>query len=154
MCQALCWVLGMWVSKTSPSLCDNRASFLEETYWVRNYRVQFSHSVVSNSVTPMDCSTPDHTHKCLSDYSGVRCYQRKFAQIMIDSYWYGVLKKITGWLVHLVVVFTPGPYTHPGDNISMSFRGYGIFAKGKVQIMGLDEMGFEVSIRKEPGNKG
>ena len=57
-------------------------------------------------------------------------------------------------MVHLVVVFTPGPYTHPGDNISMSFRGYGIFSKGKVQIMGLDEMGFEVSIRKEPGNKG
>ena len=54
-------------------------------------------------------------------------------------------------MVHLVL--TPGPSTHPGDKVSMSFRGSGLFAKGKVQIMGLDEMGFEVSIRKEPGNK-
>lgn len=52
------------------------------------------------------------------------------------------------------MVLTPGPYTHPGDEVSMSFRGSGLFAKGKVQIMGLDEMAFEVSIRKEPGNKG
>ena len=54
-------------------------------------------------------------------------------------------------MVHLVL--TPGPSTHPGDKVSMSFRGSGLFAKGKVQIMGLAEMGFEVSIRKEPGNK-
>ena len=52
-------------------------------------------------------------------------------------------------MVHLVL--TPGPSTHPGDKVSMSFRGSGLFAKGKVQIMGLDEMGFEVSIRKNLG---
>ena len=57
-------------------------------------------------------------------------------------------------MVHLVVVLTPGPYTQPGDKVSMSFHGSGFFAKGKVQIMGLDEKAFEVSIRKEPGNKG
>jgi hypothetical protein len=57
-------------------------------------------------------------------------------------------------IVHPVVVLTPSPYTHPGDKVSMSFRGSGLFAKGKVQIIGLDEMAFEVSIRKEPGNKG
>ena len=52
------------------------------------------------------------------------------------------------------MVLTPGPYTHPGDKVSMLLLGSGHFAKRKVQIMGLDEMGFEVSIRKEPGNKG
>ena len=57
-------------------------------------------------------------------------------------------------MVHLVVVFTPGPYTHPGDKVSMLLLGSGHFAKRKVQIMGLDEMGFEVSIRKEPRSKG
>ena len=36
----------------------------------------------------------------------------------------------------------------------MLLLGSGIFAKKKLQIMGLDEMGFEVSIRKEPGTRG
>ena len=56
-------------------------------------------------------------------------------------------------IVHPVVVLTPSPYTHPGDKVSMLLLGSGHFAKRKVQIMGLDEMGFEVSIRKEPRSK-
>ena len=57
-------------------------------------------------------------------------------------------------MVNPVAVLTPSPYTHPGVKVSMLLLGSGIFAKKKLQIVGLDEMGFEVSIRKEPGNKG
>ena len=56
-------------------------------------------------------------------------------------------------MVYPVVVFTPSPYTHPGDKVSMLLLGSGIFAKKKLRIMGLDEMGFEISIRKEPRSK-
>ena len=53
------------MSKTSPSLYDNNASFLEEAYWVRNYTVQFSRSVVSNSVTPLTAAhQATHTSVC------------------------------------------------------------------------------------------
>ena len=56
-------------------------------------------------------------------------------------------------MVHPVAVLTPSPYTHPGDKVSMLLLGSGIFAKKKLQIVGLDEMGLEISIRKEPRSK-
>lgn len=53
-------------------------------------------------------------------------------------------------VIHSSCPYPQVPSTHPGDKVSMSFRGSGLL-QGKVQIMELDEMGFEVSIRKEQG---
>ena len=50
VCQAFCWVLGMWVNKASPSLCHHNTSFLEETYWVRNYASVYQIIVVLGAI--------------------------------------------------------------------------------------------------------
>ena len=151
-CPGASWLLGASEQNKSTSLWPQHW-FSGGDLWVRNYTVQFSLSIMSDSLWALDCSMPGHT-KYLSNYSGVRCFQRKVAPIITYSYWCGVLKKITEWLVHPVALFTPSPYTHPGDKVSMLLLGSGIFAKKKLQIMGLDEMAVEVSVRKEPGNKG